>query len=82
VDKKNARLNPLPRAAGRRPGRFSLLPARGEVITSARVKHLLEISEFTPPRQPERTAETIRSLRESRIVLDDDLSDIVGDGRD
>jgi hypothetical protein len=82
MGKKNSKVNSSQRAAGQQAGRFALLPARDEVITSERVRFLLETSELASSQQQDQAAETIRSLREGRIALDADLSDLIGNGRD
>jgi hypothetical protein len=82
VVKKTTKAKQSQRGTDRRKGRFALLPARDEVVTSAQVQRLAEMSEFTSQRQAPDVATTIRSLRKGRFVLDADFSDVIGDGRD
>lgn len=80
--KKTAEVELVQRATDRLRGRFALLPARDEVMTSAQVRHLAETSELTLQQQTPRVATTIRSLRKGRFALGAGLSDAIGDGRD
>jgi hypothetical protein len=79
---KNSKVKTSQRATSRPPGRFALLPVRDEVITSARVKRLLETSELTSLQAQDHVSETLQSLREGRFTLNADLPDVIGDGRD
>jgi hypothetical protein len=80
--KKTSKVELEQRATDRLRGRFALLPARDEVMTSAQVRHLAETSELTSQQQAPHVATTIRSLQKGRFSLDADLSDAIGDGRD
>jgi hypothetical protein len=82
MGKKNSKVNTSQRTISRPPGRFALLPVRDEVITSARVKRLLETSEPTSLQAQDHVSETLQFLHEDRSTLNANLSDVIGDGRD